>query len=460
MLPLARDQHGNAFEVPPEAAFWRVRRQTGGRPSNVLGPDKEPLYIPISGDRLDLHANGCSGSLRLEAVDGDYHPVETPVAYVEVASNEPPAARNAVATEGHADLVRTSLESMTRVMEAMQRAQIERERAIAERERAVTEAQVANNRSNVEFMIALVDRATGGKPQDPVTVLEQHVKLQKVIDRQAPRNAGLLMPTPSSDENQEGAKPHWMAAALPFTPLVTQMVAKMFGSSDKKATDMARNAGTIAHAVGAMQNGDATAVQTLTEGVVGGIAAGWQPDVPGQPQPAQAQVAERERWVRPRPIREVLAHLDDDASEAFDDYLDMLDGDGFDRTCEAAASIPSLEERAAWARKLLPKGTDGPASVPSTAAGRTELPDVPPALFPVLAQLTAEEQTIGAQLLLALDRASVDAFTAQLAAMAPDKALKAIRTAIAEAQRRSASVAHRAMHAAMSSVEATDGAAS
>src|SRR5262249_1511182 len=31
MAPLARDQHGNPFELPPEAAFWRVRRHTGGR---------------------------------------------------------------------------------------------------------------------------------------------------------------------------------------------------------------------------------------------------------------------------------------------------------------------------------------------------------------------------------------------------------------------------------------------
>jgi hypothetical protein len=92
-------------------------------------------------------------------------------------------------------------------MEAMQRAQVERERALAEKERAVTDAQVAMQRNHVEIVIALLDRATGGKPQDPVAVLEQHVKLQKVIERQAPRNAGLLM-APMSDENQEGGKPH------------------------------------------------------------------------------------------------------------------------------------------------------------------------------------------------------------------------------------------------------------
>jgi hypothetical protein len=464
MLPLARDQHGNAFEIPPEAAFWRVRRQTGGRPSNVLGPDNEPLYIPIGGDRLDLYANGCSGSLRLEAVDGDYHPVEAPVAYVEIASNERPEPRNAASTDGHSDLVRVSFESMTRTMEAMQRAQVERERALAQKERAVTDAQVAMQRSHDELVIALLDRATGGKPQDPVAVLEQHVKLQRVIERQAPRNGGLLMAPPSSDENQEGGKGHWMASVLPFTPLATQMIAKMFGSGDKKATEMARNAGNIAQAVGALQNGDANAVQTLAEGMIGGIAAATQPDAtaePQQPHQPQVQVVEVERWSRPRPIREVLAHLDDEASEAFDGFLDTLDEGSFERVCETSASIANLDERAEWARQfLLTQTSGGEASVPSTLPNAQELPDVPPALFPVLAQLTPEERTLGAQLLFVLDRASVDAFTAKLAAMPQEKALRTIREAIAEVQRRSASVAHRAVHAAMSSVDAADGAES
>jgi hypothetical protein len=315
-------------------------------------------------------------------------------------------------------------------------------------------------RNHSELVVAMLDRATGGKPQDPVTVLEQHVKAQKVIERQAPRNAGLLMASPS-DENSEGSKPHWMASVLPYTPLVTQMVAKMFGSSDKKASEMARNAGTIANAVGAMQSGDPTAVQTLTEGIVGGIAAATQPDRHPQPEQPVVQVVERERWIRPRPIREVLAHLDDDDSESFEDYLDTLDGESFDRVCATAASTVNLDDRVAWARQLLSTDVNTPSSFSSTpSTSEAQLPDVPPALFPVLAQLTPEERTLGAQLLLVLDRASVDAFTAQLAAMPPDRALKTIREAIAEAQRRSASVAHRAVRAAISSVEATDGAAS
>lgn len=463
MLPLARDQHGNPFDVPPEAAFWRVRRQTGGRPSAVLGPDGEPLFIPIGGDRLDLSTQGCTGSLRLEAVDGDYHPVDAPVAYVEIAASDKPAVRNAAGSE-QTDLVRTSFESMTRTMEAMQRAQVERERALAQKERALTDAQVAMQRNHVELMVALLDRATGGKPQDPLAVVEQHMKLQKVIDRQGPRNAGLLAPSASDDDHQ-GGKAHWLTSVLPFTPVVAQMFAKMLGSSDKKAAEMARNAGTIANAVGALQNGDATAVQTITQGMVGGIAAAVQPDAPAQPEAAPLQVVEGERWIRPRAIREVLAQLDDDASDAFDDYLDALDEDSFDLVCDTGASIANLTERVAWARGLLQSGT-GEADVSEAAAATPEppaqaLPDVPPALYPVLAQLTPEEQAIGAQLLVLLDRATVDNFTAQLAAVSPDQALKMIRHAIAEAQRRSPSVAHRAVRAAMSSVESSsDGAAS
>lgn len=465
MLPLARDQHGNAFEVPPEAAFWRVKRQTGGRPSRVLGPDNEPLYIPIGGDRLDLHANGCSGSLRLEAVDGDYHPVEAPVAYVDVASSEAPAPRNAATTDGNADLVRTSFESMTRVMEAMQRAQVERERAQVEKDRAATEAQVAMQRNNVEIMLMLADRATGGKPQDPVAVLEQHVKLQKVIDRQGgQRNAGLLMPasTTDADDKQGGGKPSWMAALLPWTPLAAQMVAKMIGKNDKKAMDVARNSNAIVNGVTALQNDDPSGVDTLTQGIIGSIQSAIEPD--GAPesapvaQPIQMPIESNVTFVRPRAVREVLAHLDDEAAERFDAFLDTLDGDSFDRVTETGASIPDIGERAQWARQLIGEHASAESGVPAPTA---TLPEIPPSLIPAFVQLTPEERAIGAQLLLKLDRASVDAFIAKLVAMPTDKAVRTVRQAIAEADRRSASIAHRAIHAAMSSDDdAVEGAVS
>lgn len=455
MLPLARDQHGNGFEVPTEAAYWRVRRHTGGRPSTVLGPDGEPLFIPIGADRLDLNAHGCTGSLRLEAVDGDYHPVDAPVAYVEIAESDTRLPDRNASVGGHADLVRVGFESMTRTMEAMQRAQVERERALAEKERSLSDAQVAMNRNHTELMISLIQSATGGKPQDPVAVLEQHVKLQKVIDRQGQRNAGLLMPTSttSDDGNEGGGKaPSWMAALLPWTPLATQMVAKMFGKNEKKAEEIGRNSAAILNGVTQLQNDDPAGIQALQDGIVGSIAA----TTDNQPAPVASESPREVRggFVRPRVLRELLAHLDDDAAEAFDEFLDTLDGNAFDRVVETASSFPTLDERAQWARRFIAQQS-AEVSEPASAA---TLPDVPPELIPVLSQLTPEERMVGAQILLKLDRASVDDFVSKLAAMPPDLALKKIRQAIAEAERRSASVAHRAVRAAMA--DETDGAVS
>lgn len=460
MLPLARDQHGNPFEVPSEAAYWRVRRHTGGRPSSVLGPDGEPLFIPIGSDRLDLSEHGCTGSLRLEAVDGDYHPVEASVAYVEVTASERPAQRNAAATE-QSDLVRTSFDAMTRTMEAMQRAQVERERALAEKDRALTDAQIAMQRNHVELMISLLEHATGGKPKDPVAALEQHVKMQKVIERQAgPRNAGLLMPTSTTEDGKEaGGKNNWVAALLPWTPLATQMVAKMLGKSDKKAAEIGRNSAAIVNGVTALQNDDASGLESLQNGIIGSIASATQPDGANNPATAQPQPPSQESdfvLPRPRAIREVLADLDDGEADAFDEFLDTLDADGFNRVVTAAAQIPTVEERAQWARQLMTQNAP-PVEAGAADAG-VALPDVPPALYPVLAQLTPQERMVGAQILLKLDRASVDDFVSRLAAMPPDLALQKIRQAIAEAERRSASVAHRAVRAVMT--EDSDGAVS
>lgn len=460
MLPLARDQHGNPFEVPPEAAYWRVRRHTGGRPSTVLGPDGEPLFIAIGADRLDLSEHdGCTGSLRLEAVDGDYQPVDAPVAYVEIAANERPAPRNAAPTE-QSDLVRASFDAMTRTMEAMQRAQVERERALAQKDRALTDAQIAMQRNHVELMLGLLEHATGGKPKDPVAVLEQHVKMQKVIERQAgPRNAGLLMPTTTTEDGKEGGKTNnWVAALLPWTPLATQMVAKMLGKSDKKADEIGRNSAAIVNGVSAMQNDDPAGMDTLTKGIVGSIVSAAQPDGPEQP-PLPDETAAGESDVafpRPRALRELLAHLDDEEANAFDEFLDTLDADTFGRVAGTANAISNIDERAEWARQVI--GQNAPQVEHAASAGGVTLPDVPPALYPVLAQLTPEERMVGAQILLKLDRASVDDFVSKLAAMPPDLALKKIRQAIAEADRRSASVAHRAVRAAMT--EDTDGAVS
>jgi hypothetical protein len=68
-VPLARDPHGNPFAVPAEAAFWRVRRSTRGRPRNVTGLDRGPLRLPLDFTEDDLHNMLGPGQYRLELCD-------------------------------------------------------------------------------------------------------------------------------------------------------------------------------------------------------------------------------------------------------------------------------------------------------------------------------------------------------------------------------------------------------
>src|SRR3954470_22317853 len=103
MAPIARDQHGNPFELPPEAKFWRVRRHTRGRPADVMGPDGEPLFIAIEDDQSDLRAHGCCGPIRLDAVNADRRPLSVQATYVDMGTEESPRAAS---SEGDKDMVR------------------------------------------------------------------------------------------------------------------------------------------------------------------------------------------------------------------------------------------------------------------------------------------------------------------------------------------------------------------
>src|SRR5262249_18834452 len=162
--PLARDANGNPFPLPPEAAFWRVRRHTGGRPTVVLGPGGEALFISIGADETAIEEASCGpGSYRLEAVDLHRKAVGAPIAVVEIAEPLPQSI-------SHDDVFRSAVEALTRTTEAMQRAQVERERAQAARERELMHAQMETQRalieaqkSQVQMMVQLFDRLTGDR---------------------------------------------------------------------------------------------------------------------------------------------------------------------------------------------------------------------------------------------------------------------------------------------------------
>ena len=198
-VPLAHDADGNAFPLPDEAAFWRVRRHTGGRPSIVLGPDGEPLFISINADVSTLEQAGCgSGAFRLEAVDVHRKVVGAPIAFVDIADVAPQPL-------GNGDVVRAAMEALTRTTEAMQRAQVERERAQAARDRELMQAQIEAQRAMIEnqkvqmnMVVQLFERVTGHG--DPVAMLQQQLKFQRELEAEAKRR---------NSRGVEKEKPAW-----------------------------------------------------------------------------------------------------------------------------------------------------------------------------------------------------------------------------------------------------------
>jgi hypothetical protein len=161
----------------------------------------------------------------------------------------------------------------------------------------------------------------------------------------------------------------------------------------------------------------------------------------------------------------VLARLDDDDAEALANHLDDLDDDELADLGREAATIVDLDARAAWARGLIRRVDretaddhgHSPSVVPAPTASAYGL-DIPPALIPVLAQLSSDEQIVGAQILSVLDRASIEKISAELLAMPTERALATVRLAIANARQRSASVAHRAINSALAEERAKGGA--
>jgi len=169
-----------------------------------------------------------------------------------------------------------------------------------------------------------------------------------------------------------------------------------------------------------------------------------------------------------KPLRELMAQLDDEDAARFDTYLDYVDAPGFARLAQEVETMGGEEARIAWIRGVLHnfeqhRPADGPSAVASTvspapAPSAAVLPDVPASLIPILLQLSPEERAMSVQLVATLDTNTLEKFAAQLTAMPAAKALATVRRALDEAQRRRASVAHRAIATALRSE--SEGAAS
>lgn len=101
---LAFNLNGEPFDVPENAAGWRVRRmKSKGAPEVVYGRNGLPLVLPIEADLDDVRAEtGGAGRYRLDPVDESNRPIaNAPAGYVYVHEqrHEPEAQRTAIAAQ-------------------------------------------------------------------------------------------------------------------------------------------------------------------------------------------------------------------------------------------------------------------------------------------------------------------------------------------------------------------------
>jgi len=87
MSELAFNLNGDAFDVPPNAAGWRVRKMKHkGAPEVAYGRNGQPLVLPLEADMDDLRAEVTSpGRYRVDPIDENNKPIEgAPAGYVFV----------------------------------------------------------------------------------------------------------------------------------------------------------------------------------------------------------------------------------------------------------------------------------------------------------------------------------------------------------------------------------------
>lgn len=216
VVPLARDEQGRALPIPKDAAFWRVRRHTRGRPRNVTGADRQPLRLPLDFTEADLEAMFGSGTYRLDLCDAAGECLDV-TATISLGESEPQADSPDVELVSPPALP-VSASDVRLVLEANVRA---------------TQLAFSHNERTLTASLRMADTLRDG--------------LRDLANAQASwitaiasargffRNASPALPMPtaplSSDdegeaEDDEPAQPAWVEMAQPLVATITESVVK------------------------------------------------------------------------------------------------------------------------------------------------------------------------------------------------------------------------------------------
>ena len=216
VVPLARDEQGRALPIPKDAAFWRVRRHTRGRPRNVTGADRQPLRLPLDFTETDLEAMFGSGTYRLDLCDAAGESLDV-TATISLGESEPQADAPDVELVPHAALP-VSASDVRLVLEANVRA---------------TQLAFSHNERTLTASLRMADTLRDG--------------LRDLANAQASwitaiasargffRNASPALPMPTAPlssedeveaEDDEPAQPAWVEMAQPLVATITESVVK------------------------------------------------------------------------------------------------------------------------------------------------------------------------------------------------------------------------------------------
>lgn len=207
--------------MPADAAYWRVRRHTKGRPRNVVGADRQPLRLPLDFTEVDLEAMFGSGTYRLDLCDAAGEPLDV-TATVALGDIEPTVhADNAAAAElAVLAPLSASASDVRLVLEANVRAT---QLAFSHNERTLTASlrmadtlrdglrDLANAQASWITAIASARGFFRNAPALPMPISQASIDGHSEDD---------------SDDEGEPARPDWVEMAQPLVATITDSVVK------------------------------------------------------------------------------------------------------------------------------------------------------------------------------------------------------------------------------------------